>query len=69
MACSMSWSATRRVAVATAYNDLVNDRLRAFLREHDLEPLVVTGMGIEAIADVDKVTQNDLLEFGVVTAG
>jgi len=54
----------KRVAVATAYNDVVNDRLRAFLREHDLEPLVVTGMGIEAIADVDKVTQNDLLEFG-----
>ena len=54
----------KRVAVATAYNDVVNDRLRAFLIEHDLEPIVVTGMGIEAIADVDSVTQNDLLEFG-----
>ena len=54
----------KRVAVATAYNDEVNDRLRAFLIEHDLEPLVVTGLGIEAIADVDKVTQNDLIEFG-----
>ncbi len=54
----------KRVAVATAYNDVVNDRLRAFLIEHGLEPLVVTGMGIEAIADVDKVTQHDLLEFG-----
>jgi arylmalonate decarboxylase len=54
-----------RVAVATAYNDEVNDRLAAFLREHGLTPLVVTGLGIEAIADVDRVTQNDLLEFGV----
>jgi arylmalonate decarboxylase len=55
----------RRVAVATAYNDEVNDRLRAFLIEHGLEPLVITGLGIEAVADVDNVTQNDLLEFGV----
>lgn len=54
----------RRVAVATAYNDEVNDRLRAFLIEHGLEPLVVTGMGIEAVEDIDSVTQDDLLEFG-----
>src|SRR5690606_13503736 len=50
-------------AVATAYNEVVNDRLRSFLREHDLEPLVVTGMGLEAINSVDSVTQDDLLEF------
>ena len=54
----------KRVAVATAYNDVVNERLRAFLVEHGLEPLVVTGMGLEAITAVDTVTQNDLLEFG-----
>lgn len=54
----------RRVAVATAYNDEVNGRLRAFLIEHELEPLVITGLGIEAVADVDRVTQDDLLEFG-----
>jgi arylmalonate decarboxylase len=53
----------KRVAVATAYNDVVNDRLRAFLREHGLEAVVVTGMGIEAMTDVDKVTQQDLLAF------
>jgi len=53
-----------RVAVATAYNDEVNERLRAFLIEHGLEPLVITGMGIEAVEDVDLVTQDDLLEFG-----
>lgn len=54
----------RKVAVATAYNDVVNDRLRAFLIEHELEPQVITGMGIEAVEDVDLVTQDDLLEFG-----
>jgi arylmalonate decarboxylase len=53
-----------RVAVATAYNDDVNERLHAFLIEHGLEPLVVKGLGIEAMTDVDKVTQNDLIEFG-----
>jgi arylmalonate decarboxylase len=54
-----------KVAVATAYNEDVNDRLRAFLLEHGLTPLVITGLGIEAIVDVDRVTQNDLIEFGV----
>ena len=53
----------KRVAVATAYSDEVNDRLRAFLVEHGLEPLVITGLGIEAVTDVDSVTQDDLLEF------
>ena len=37
----------------------------AFLIEHGLEPLVVTGMGIEAIRGVDSVTQDDLREFAV----
>jgi len=54
----------KRVAVATAYNDDVNERLHAFLIEHGLEPLVVKGLGIEAMTDVDKVTQKDLIEFG-----
>src|SRR5688572_24544920 len=54
-----------KVAVATAYADEVNGRLRAFLVEHGLTPLVVTGLGIEAIADVDSVTQAELTEFSV----
>jgi arylmalonate decarboxylase len=52
-----------RLAVATAYNNEVNERLRAFLREHGIGPLVITGMGIEAMTDVDKVTQEDLIRF------
>ncbi len=54
----------KRVAVATAYDDNMNDRLHAFLIEHGLEPVVVTGMGIVATADAEKVPQNDILEFG-----
>lgn len=57
-----------RVAVATAYNDEVNVRLRSFLIEHGLEPQVITGLGIEAVTDVDSVTQDDLLEFGARVA-
>jgi arylmalonate decarboxylase len=55
----------RRVAAVTAYNDTVNARLRAFLLEHGLEPVVITGLGIEALADVEKVTQDDLVDWGV----
>jgi arylmalonate decarboxylase len=55
----------RRVAVLTAYNDEVNGRLRAFLLEHGIEPVVITGLGIEAMIDLEKVTPRDLLELGV----
>ncbi|HTQ36298.1 MAG TPA: aspartate/glutamate racemase family protein [Steroidobacteraceae bacterium] len=54
----------QRIAVATAYNEEINARLRAFLEEHGLEPVMITGMGLEAMSDVDKVTQQDLLQFG-----
>jgi len=55
----------RRVAALTAYNEEVNARLKAFLIEHGLEPVVVTGFGIEAMTDLDRVTQNDLIDWGV----
>lgn len=54
----------RRIAVATAYNDAVNARLRAFLVEHGFEPLVIQGLGIEAMTDIGRVTQDDLVSFG-----
>lgn len=53
----------KRVAVATAYNDEVNARLRAFLLEHELEPVLIQGLGIEAMTDVEKVTQQTLIDF------
>ncbi len=53
----------KRIAVATAYNEDVNARLRLFLLEHGFEPLVITGMGLEAMPDVGRVIPQDLLEF------
>jgi arylmalonate decarboxylase len=53
----------KKVAVATAYNEEVNGRLRAFLKESGFEVLVVKGLGIEKVEDVDRVTQPQLLDF------
>lgn len=53
----------RRIAVATAYNDEVNERLRLFLLEHGLDPVVITGMGLEAMDDVHNTGQQRVLEF------
>lgn len=53
----------RRVALATAYNDEINARLDAFLREHGFEPAVITGMNLTAMPDVERVTQAKLFEF------
>jgi hypothetical protein len=41
----------RRVAVATAYNEVVNRRLRVFLQESGFEVLTVKGLGIERFED------------------
>lgn len=53
----------RRLAVATAYNEEVSDRLKVFLQESDFEVLVVKGMGIERFQDRAPVTQDELLQF------
>lgn len=52
-----------RLAVATAYNDEVNQRLQLFLHESDFEVLTIKGMGIERFEDRPPVTQDELLEF------
>lgn len=52
-----------RLAVATAYNEEVNRRLRAFLDECGFEILVVKGMGIERFEDRPPVTPEELLNF------
>ena len=56
---------SKRVVAATAYNDVVNSRLYAFLTEHNFEVLHIQGLGIEAMEDLAKVTQSQLLNFGV----
>jgi arylmalonate decarboxylase len=53
----------RRVAVATAYNDEVNRRLRVFLEESGFEVLTVKGLGIVRFEDSAPVTQEGLLKF------
>jgi arylmalonate decarboxylase len=53
----------RRLAVATAYNEEVSARLKSFLLEHEVEVLVVKGMGIERFEDRPPVTSQELLDF------
>jgi len=53
----------KRLAVATAYNDEVNARLKVFLGESGFEVLALKGLGIEAVAGVNDVTQDQLLNF------
>jgi arylmalonate decarboxylase len=53
----------QRVVAATAYAEEVNRRLQAFLQESGFEVLGVKGLGIEKVEDVDKVTQEGLLNF------
>ncbi|MBZ5575267.1 MAG: arylmalonate decarboxylase [Acidobacteriia bacterium] len=53
----------RRVAVATAYNDVVNERLRVFLQESGFEVLTVKGLGIERFEDSPPVTREGLQAF------
>jgi arylmalonate decarboxylase len=55
----------KRVVAATAYDDEVNLRLQAFLKESGFEVLGVKGLGIEKVEDVDRVTQDGLLKFCV----
>jgi arylmalonate decarboxylase len=55
----------KRVVAATAYDDEVNRRLQAFLKESGFEVLGVKGLGIEKVEDVDRVTQDELLKFCV----
>jgi arylmalonate decarboxylase len=55
----------KQVVCATAYDDEVNHRLQIFLKESGFEVLGVKGLGIEKVADVDKVTQDGLLKFCV----
>jgi arylmalonate decarboxylase len=52
-----------RLAVATAYNEEVNARLRAFLGESGFEVLALKGMGIERFEDRPPVTHDELFKF------
>jgi len=53
----------RRVATATAYNEEVSGRLKTFLEESGFEVVALKGLGLEAIEDPSKVTQDYLRQF------
>jgi len=54
----------RRVAVATAYTDIVTGRLKIFLEEHGFEVVSTLGLGYERIPE-GAATQPILHELGV----
>ena len=53
----------KRIAVATAYADEVNGRLRTFLGESGFEVLTLRGLGLESIGDPEKISQAQLQKF------
>ena len=53
----------RRVAVATAYIDEVNQRLRDYLEQNDFEPLALEGLSISDVGAVGKVPTHQLVEL------
>ena len=53
----------RRVAVATAYNEDVSQRLKVFLEESGFEVLSVKGLGIVSFSNRGPVTPHELLNF------
>jgi arylmalonate decarboxylase len=56
---------SKRVAVATAYDDEVNRRLQTFLQEEGFDVLAIRGLGVEDVADIYNVTRDGLLRFSV----
>lgn len=59
----------KNIVCATAYNDVVNDRLVRFLGQHDFNVLTIEGLGIEAVEDIFSVTQPQLIDFCAGVAG
>lgn len=58
----------RRLAVATAYTDDVNDRLVAFLRDHGFDVLGLESLQLLTVAEVHAVTRQTLLDLGARAA-
>jgi len=53
----------RRVAVATAYTDIVTERLKIFLQEYGFEVTSAKGLGFEVVPD-GGATHDILLKLG-----
>jgi arylmalonate decarboxylase len=54
---------SRRLAIATAYNDEVNRRLKDFLAENGFEVLALKGLGLEKTGVAGTISHERLQEF------
>jgi len=54
----------RRIAVATAYADDVNNRLAAFLRAQGFEVLALAGFGLFGFGEPGSKSEADIIELG-----
>jgi arylmalonate decarboxylase len=53
----------KRVAVATAHSDLVNDRLADFLRRSGFEVTAMKGFGILEFGGAEKMSEQDIIDL------
>ncbi|MBM3529080.1 MAG: arylmalonate decarboxylase [Alphaproteobacteria bacterium] len=60
----------RRIAVATAYSKVVNDRLADFLRRSGFEVLALEAFGLTGFGDAEKQSEQDIIDLtGKAIAG
>lgn len=53
----------KRVAVATAYSDLVNDRLADFLRRSGFDVVSMKGFGLTGFGDAANQSEQDIIDL------
>jgi len=53
----------RRIVVATAYADDVNERLEAFLTAQGFEVLALEGFGLFGFGDAEKQSEQDIIDL------
>ncbi len=54
----------RRIVVATAYADEVNNRLKRFLEDHGFEVIGLEGFGLFGFGEPGKVSEEDIIALG-----
>jgi len=54
----------RRIAVATAYAEEVNGRLKAFLAAHGFDVLALEGFGLFGFGEADRKSKDDIIALG-----
>ena len=54
----------RRLAVATAYADEVNNRLKTFLTAHGFDVLALEGFGLIGFGEPDRKSEEDIMALG-----